>query len=79
MMDRTFTITGNAVKNLINTYADHKLMCEWYEENMDEDELDFDVEYTYHSACCATAEDWMRAIGISPESNFVAKIIDMCR
>ena len=78
-MSKTFTITENAVKNLINTYADHKLMCEWHEENIDEDELFDDPEYSHHSACCATAENWMKAIGISPSSNYVVSVINKKR
>lgn len=73
---REFKITENAVKNLITTYADHYLMCEELENEIDEDDLYDDADYSHHSACCATAEDWMRVIEIHPESNFVIDIIN---
>lgn len=75
-MKRTFTLTENAIRSLVITYADHKLMAENYLKDTDEDDLYDDAEYAHHMACCATAEEWMRAIGIDPESNFVMEIIE---
>ena len=66
-MSKTFTITEKELKNLINDYVRHKSMCKWCKENIDEDELPFDVDYTFHSACCVTAENWMKSIGINPD------------
>lgn len=63
-MKRTFTLTENAVKNLISSYAYHRVS------------LEKNGNYNYHVAACATAENWMRAIGIDPESNFVMEIIE---
>lgn len=75
---REFTITENAIKNLISTYADHKVQVEkTLEENdYDEELLYDDVDYQFNMGCCQTAEDWMRTIGISPESNFVQEVVD---
>lgn len=75
-MAKEFKITENAVKNLLATYSSHKIMCDDYENEMDEEDLYTDADYSHHLACCATAEDWMRAIGIHPESNFVMEIIE---
>ena len=63
-MARTFTLTENAVKNLISNYAYHVLMCEKNEN------------YVRHVAACSMAEQWMRAIGIDPQSNYVTEIIE---
>ena len=73
MKECFFTTTENALKNLIYTYADHKLMCEEYE--LDEDGI-FDSEYDIHHAHCETAEDWMRSLGIDPMCKFVSDIIE---
>lgn len=72
------TITENSVINLINTYANHKIQMEEYliENDYDGDMLYDNADYQFHLACCETAEDWMRNIGISPASNFVQQIIE---
>jgi hypothetical protein len=72
------TLTKNAIKNLVSTYAIHYVMCKEYEENDLYDEIDLydDVEYSHHKAYCAAAEEWMRAIGIDHQSNFVMEIIE---
>jgi hypothetical protein len=68
-MEREFKLTENAVKNLLSTYADHYLMRKEYEDC-------FGSEWEFHNVACHIAEDWMRAIGIHPDSNFVQKIIE---
>lgn len=75
---REFTITENAIKNLISTYANHKVKAEKVLEENDYDEelLYDDVDYQFNMGCCHTAEEWMRSIGISPESNFVQEIVN---
>lgn len=73
---KTFTITENAVKNRIFSYADHYLMCEEMEKDTEEYDLYDDAEYAHHKACCQTNEDWMRGIGIDPQSNYVMEIIN---
>ncbi len=72
-MDKAFWIPVNLLKKLIATYANHKLICEEYE--LDEDPV-LDFEYDIHHSCCETAENWMRAFGIDPMSNFVTDIIE---
>ena len=74
----TFTLTENALKNLVSTYADHKVQKEKYLEDVDYDEylLKEDIDYQFYVAYCHAAEEWMRAIGIHPESNFVTDIIE---
>ena len=29
------------------------------------------AEYTFHQGCCETAENWMRAVGVSPQCNYI--------
>ena len=76
-MGITFTLTENAVKDLIATYADHKRQCMQFEEEVDYDEyeLENDIDYQFNMAYCHAAEEWMRAIGISQDSYFVQNII----
>ena len=73
---KEFKITNTAMENLIHTYADHKIACEEIEK---ECEYDFDLyddpDYSHHAAYCHASEEWMSAIGISPNSNFVNNII----
>lgn len=77
MRMRNFKITENALTNLIISYSDHKLMCEAYEAEYDLDcDLYNDPDYSHHAAYCHAFEEWMRAMGISPESNFVTGIIE---
>ena len=64
----TFTLTENAIRNLVSTYASHKVMLE--------DDDCYGSEYEFHSGCCQTAENWMNTLGISPYSNFVTEIIE---
>lgn len=60
-------ITKNALENLMNTYVEHKkIMIEF--ENEDDTE---NAEYTFHQGCCETAENWMRAVGVSPQCNYI--------
>ena len=73
---RTFTITENAVKNLLSIYADHYLMAEEMEKDTEEYDLYDDADYAHHKACCYIGEDWMRGIGINPQSNYVMEIIN---
>jgi hypothetical protein len=60
-------ITKNALENLMIVYVDHKKMMREY-ENDDETEC---TEYAFHQGCCETAETWMRAVGVSPNCNFI--------
>lgn len=71
-----FKITENAIRDLLTTYADHYLMCKNIEKETDDDDLCDDADYAHHKACCCTAEQWMRAVGIHPESNYVMEIIN---
>lgn len=75
-MEREFRITENAVKNLLYDYAKHRAMYKFIELKSDPEDLYDDAEYTYHKACCNTAETWMRTLGISPESNFVMEFVE---
>jgi len=80
MKEKEFKISYNAVVNLVHTYAVNKISAEDYFNNSiafcDEDDLYDDPDYAHHMAYCYASEEWMRAIGISPESNFVQNIID---
>ena len=75
---KEFKITNAAIENLIRTYANHKLACEELEKklvNMLFAKYD-DLAYAHHAAYCHASEEWMSAIGISPNSNFVNNIIE---
>lgn len=59
----TFTLSETALKNLIVEYANAY----------------YDVQYHYSysaSGYCNCAKDWMNALGICPESEFVQDIVD---
>ena len=81
---KEFKITENALRNLITTYAVHKLQAQEIEKTNEffadkfgnEENLYDDPDYQSEMAFCASSEEWMRAIGISPESNFVEEIIE---
>ena len=64
-------ISRNAIENMMITYIDHKKMLNEYELEMDERELEDNADYNFHRGCCETAESWMRAVGVSPNCNFI--------
>lgn len=33
--------------------------------------MEEDANYNFHRGCCETAECWMRAIGVSPDCEFI--------
>lgn len=65
-------ITKNVLENMMSVYVDHKrMMIEMENEHEDEEELYEDADYNFHRGCCETAESWMRAVGVSPQCNFI--------
>lgn len=75
----TFTLTKNAIVNLIVDYADHLLDLredEPYVAFANSTQV-FTEDYAYDTGFCAAAELWMKALGISPESNMVQDIINI--
>ena len=64
-------ISRNAIENMMITYIDHKKMLNEYESEIDERELEDSADYNFHRGCCETAESWMRAVGVSPNCNFI--------
>lgn len=68
-MDKIYKVelTETAIHNMLNSYVDHRKQMSLYEED-DETES---AEYAFHLACCETAEDWMRLIGISPSCKYI--------
>ena len=62
----TFTLTKNAITNLIVNYADEFLRSR---------EAETTEDYAYATGFCAAAESWMKTLGISPESNMVQDIL----
>ena len=42
-----------------------------YEDEFNEIELDENGNYNFHKGCCETSEIWMKAIGVSPQCNFI--------
>lgn len=61
----------NAIENMMLAYIDHKQILVEYESEMDEQEMEEDANYNFHKGCCETAECWMRAIGVSPDCEFI--------
>lgn len=65
-------ITKNALENMMMVYVDHKKMIiDMEKAHGDEEDLYEDGGYNFHKGCCETAESWMRAIGVSPQCNFI--------
>ena len=55
-------------------YVDHKkTMIDMENDHGDEEGLYEDSDYNFHKGCCETAESWMRAIGVSPQCNFITE------
>lgn len=73
MKEFNFTVPETTIRNLITVYAGHKLVCEKYET----DDTEYNADYDYHLGNCYAAETWMRALGISPDSNYVYDIYEM--
>lgn len=69
--DNCMEISKNAIENMILAYIDHKQILIEYESEMDEQEMEEDANYNFHRGCCETAECWMRAIGVSPDCEFI--------
>lgn len=63
--------TKNAVENMMLAYVNHKQIMNEIENECPEDLLLEDASYNFHRGCCETAESWMRAVGVSPECNFI--------
>lgn len=67
-------ITKNVLENMMIVYADHKRMViNMEKEHGDEQGLYEDPDYNFHKGCCEMAESWMRAIGVSPQCNFITE------
>lgn len=69
--DNCMGISKNAIENMMLAYIDHKQILIEYESEMDEQEMEEDENYNFHKGCCETAECWMRAIGVSPDCEFI--------
>lgn len=62
-------ISRNVIENMMMEYINHKKILNEYEYEMDA--MEEDANYNFHRGCCETAETWMRAIGVSPNCNFI--------
>lgn len=73
-------ITGNAIENLLMSYADHKAQVRLFmeDENINADELEENSEFMYHKGFCECAERWIRCLGISPDSPKIEQMIKDC-
>lgn len=70
--DTKMEITKNVLENMMSVYVNHKrMMIEMENEHGDEEGLYEDGDYNFHRGCCETAESWMRAVGVSPQCNFI--------
>lgn len=68
-------ITKNMLENMMTIYVDHKKTMIDLENECEnsEEELYENSDYNFHRGCCETAESWMRAIGVSPQCNFITE------
>lgn len=64
-------INKNVIENMMLVYIDHKKILNGYKSEMEEREIEEDTNYNFHRGCCETAETWMRAVGVSPDCNFI--------
>lgn len=65
-------ITNNVLKNMMMAYVDYKkMLIDMENAHGDEEGLYEDGAYNFHKGCCEMAETWMRAIGVSPQCNFI--------
>jgi hypothetical protein len=64
-------INKNVIENMMLVYIDHKKILNGYKSEMEEREMEEDTNYNFHRGCCETAETWMRAVGVSPDCNFI--------
>lgn len=75
--DMNMEISRNVVENMMMTYVDHKKMMIEYEKELEENDGEYDfednAEYMFHKGCCETTESWLRAIGVSPQCNFITE------
>lgn len=66
-------INKTVIENMMTIYIDHKKILNEYESEMDERELEDNADYNFHRGCCETAESWMRAVGVSPNCEFISE------
>lgn len=66
-------INKTVIKNMMTIYIDHKKILNEYESETDERELEDNADYNFHKGCCETAETWMRAVGVSPNCEFISE------
>lgn len=54
---KDMNITGNAIENLLISYADHKAQVRLFmeDENVNADELEENSEFMYHKGFCECA------------------------
>ena len=64
-------INKNVIENMMLVYIDHKKILNGYKSEMEEREMEEDANYNFHRGCGETAETWMRAVGVSPDCNFI--------
>jgi hypothetical protein len=81
---KTHKISTYALKNLLVAYVEYKILRKEieirYESEYDDpvtrsEKIDNDPEYQFYLGSCWVAEDWMNAIGISPECGLVKDMI----
>ena len=74
---KDMNITGNAIENLLISYAEHKAQEKLFikETDFNVDKLKENSEFMYHKGFCECAERWIRCIGISPDSPKIEQMI----
>lgn len=81
---KTHEISTYALKNLLSAYVEKEIMrkeielkyeLEYEDSDLRSEKMDADSEYQFYLGGCQTAEEWMKAIGISPECKLVMDMI----
>lgn len=76
MKNYTFTISENALINLITDYAINRVDCEKFYEIYENGSYMGNPYYHEYYKAKSEAEKWMSVLGISPNSNFVMDIVE---
>jgi len=75
MKNYTFTISENALINLITDYAINIINCDRFYDVYEDGSYMGNPYYHKYYEAKYEAEKWMSVLGISPDSNFVTDIV----
>ena len=79
MKNYTFTVSENALINLITDYAINKINCDRFYDVYEDGSYMGNPYYHKYYEAKTEAEKWMSVLGISHNSNFVMEIVEKIR